>query len=492
MAQPLRPEGIPVYVEDVVITSPGLSGQVEVYAPGGGGMRGPEDSTRAFREALVLADLAEQLTIEVSDPDEQDGTGGTRGGGGGAEVELEVPGPGSGFGQVMLYAAEDGSLSWHLPDDVAPTEVTSRGGERRTYHVPRSVVVAEPGAGGSRGVLGAVGTKVFKVLLFPLLDPVLGRVGDFFAARWEEKHRRNLVRWIGPDTLTRRDVPAFADADWAALGAGPALLFVHGTFAMSHTAFGALPAEVLAELYRRYGGRIFAIDHFTVSVTPSANIAWLGQALAGAGVLTLDVVTHSRGGLVGRALAERARELGVPENVTVRNLVMVAAPNAGTVLADKDHLSALLDRLTNLIQYVPDNGVTDALGLVLTIVKQLAVGAFGGLEGIMSMNPDGESLKAFNHGGASTATYRVIASDFAPPKGSSLGGVARDAATDYVFGKAANDLVVPTLGAYELPDTPGFPVAEPLVLPASAGVDHCSYFGNPLVSAALLDWLPGE
>ena len=37
--------------------------------------------------------------------------------------------------------------------------------------------------------------------------------------------------------------------------------------------------------------------------------------------------------------------------------------------------------MTNLIQYVPDNGVTDALGLVLTMVKQLAVGAFGGLEG---------------------------------------------------------------------------------------------------------------
>lgn len=61
-----------------------------------------------------------------------------------------------------------------------------------------------------------------------------------------------------------------------------------------------------------------------------------------------------------------------------------------------------------------------------------------------------------------------------------------------MFGTVANDLVVPTLGSYQLPDTPGFPVAEPLVLPASAGVDHSSYFANPLVSAALLDWLPGE
>ena len=42
-------------------------------------------------------------------------------------------------------------------------------------------------------------------------------------------------------------------------------------------------------------------------------------------------------------------------------MVQVAAPNAGTVLADRKHLSDLLDRVTNLAQFVPDNGVTDTL-----------------------------------------------------------------------------------------------------------------------------------
>lgn len=36
-----------------------------------------------------------------------------------------------------------------------------------------------------------------------------------------------------------------------------------------------------------------------------------------------------------------------------------------------------------------------------------------------------------------------------------------------------------------------FPVADPLVLAASEGVDHGSYFSHPLVTAALLHWLPG-
>jgi pimeloyl-ACP methyl ester carboxylesterase len=455
-------------------------------------MRGAEDATDQFLAALTEASILEQLTVEVSQQVELDDRGGTRGGGGGEEIVLDVPAPGDGNGQVLLYAAEDGSLSWHLSDSVAPSQTPTRGGERRTYRLPRQVVVAQSSEGGQRGVLGAVGTKLFKVLVFPLIDPVLGAVGEYFAARWEQHHRRNQVRWLGVDSLATRDVPAFGEADWARLREGVSLLFLHGTTAMSHTAFTALPADVLGQLAGRYGGRVLALDHYTISVTPRANVAWLAGALPATGAATVDVVTHSRGGLVGRALAERAVELGIGDRLTVRNLVMVAPPNAGTALADKEHLSRLLDRITNLVQYIPDNGVTDALGLVLSIVKQVAVGAFGGLDGIMSMDPHGSDLTAFNDSPGSRATYRVVASDFEPPAGSSLGRIARDQGTDFVFGAAPNDLVVPTLGAYQLPSTPGFPVADPLVFPAEAGVDHSSYFGRSELAAKLLDWLPGE
>ena len=60
-----------------------------------------------------------------------------------------------------------------------------------------------------------------------------------------------------------------------------------------------------------------------------------------------------------------------------------------------------------------------------------------------------------------------------------------------MFQKANNDLVVPTDGVFQVDGASGFPVADPLVFAAEAGVDHSSYFTRPEVSAKLLEWLPG-
>ena len=489
----LSPEGTPVVVGDVVITSPGLSGEVEVHPAASPGMRSAEDTRQALIDALERAGVAEQLTVEITDQSELDDSGGTRGGGGGDEIVVEVPAPGSGNGQVLLYAAEDGSLSWHLPE-IPPEEVPSRGGESRTYRIPRQVVAPEADGGGQRGLLGALGKKLLKVLVFPLVDPVLGEIGNHFAARYEDKHARAALRPFGVEDYTLRDVPDLLPERWPDLASGVSLLMVHGTFSTAQSAFSNLTTDTVQELQRRYGGRVFALDHHTISVTPSDNIAWLAQHLPASGdPVTVDVVTHSRGGLVGRALAERAADLGIGDRIRVRNLVMVAPPNAGTALADKEHISALLDRLTNIAQLLPDNGFLDALDLIVAVVKQVAVGAFGGMDGLMSMNPSGQTLAAFNDSpGAGTATYRVIASNFEPTPGSALARIARDAATDFVFGSTTNDLVVPTDGAWSLPSTAGFPVADPFVLGKDMGVDHSSYFGRADVEAKLLEWLPGS
>lgn len=498
MPENLRPEGTRVVVGspagDVVLYTPGLRGVAEVHAAATPGMRAAEATTEEFVAALSGAGVSEQLTVEITDQTELDSQGGTRASGGGNEIVVDVPAPGEGNGQVLLYAAEDGSVTWHYPDSVAPDEVGQRGGERRTYRLPRAVVPGEATEGSTRGLLGAVGSKLFKVLVFPLIEPALGRAANHFAGRWEAEHRPPMLRAFG--SVGRADAAAapFGSDDWVRLGEGVALMFVHGTFSTADGGFGALPDTTLAELHRRYGGRVFAFEHPSVSVTPRANVRWLAEQLPGDGApggLTVDVVTHSRGGLVGRALAERGSELGLDGRLTVRNLVMVAPPNAGTALAHKENISALLDRFTNLLQFVPSAGITDAIGMVVSVVKQVAVGAFGGLEGIMSMNPAGPDLTDFNHSPGSTATYRVIAANFTPPPGSSLGRIARDKGTDLVFGGVANDLVVPTEGGYDVPSTAGFPVADPLVLPPERAVDHSSFFGRDDVNAKLLEWLPG-
>lgn len=485
MAEQLRPEGIPVVVGDVVIVTPGLTGEVEVHAPGSAGMRGEELTSDDFREALALAGMEEQLTVVVSRPAELGASDGTRGSGGSDDIVVEVPAPGDDHGQLLLYAAEDGSLSWHLPDSVAPEEAAVRGGDRRTYRIPRAVVpLTEREPTADRGLLGAVGTKVLKVLVFPLVDPVLGRVGDFFASRWETRHRHNRVRWMAPDDFTSPHVPAFTDADWATVREGPALLLLHGTFAQAHTAFARLSVTAVAELHRRYQGRLLALDHHSVSMSPKENADFLAGLVPPGPDLVVDVVTHSRGGLVGREIASA----GAP--LAVRSLVMVAAPNAGTVLADRQHLSDLVDRITDLAQFVPDNGVTETVGLVLAVLKQLAVGAVGGLDGLTSMDPRGRYLEELNGRAAPLSELRVVAADYEPPPGAPLARVARDGATDLVFGVAGNDLVVPTSGCYDVPGTAGFPVLERLVFDAAGGVDHNSFFGRAEVAEQLLDWLP--
>ena len=470
-----------------MITTPGLTGEVEVHGPGTPGMRGEEQATEDFREALDDAGMAEQLSVVVSQHQEITPGEGTRGSGGGDDIVVNVPAPGEGNGQVLLYAAEDGSLSWHLADDVPPTAAPDRGGERRTYRIPRAVVpVDEREPAETRGILGAIGKKVLKVLVFPLVDPILGKVGDHFAKRWEAKNRLNRVRWMTVDGYRSSVADPFTDADWATLREGRALVLVHGTFSTPHGGFGSLPKATMTALHAAYGGRVVAFDHHSVSGDAEGERRLPGRAGAGRG----RPRGRPRHPLARRSGRSRDRRVVAAGALTVTGLVMVASPNAGTVLADREHLSDLLDRITDLAQFVPDNGVTETIGLVLAVLKQLAVGAVGGLDGIMAMNPSEDYLEKLNARPAPDAVLRAVAADYEPPRGAPLARVARDGATDLVFKAVDNDLVVPTGGCWDVEDAPGFPIDERLVLDQSRSVDHNSYFRQPEVSSSLLEWLP--
>jgi pimeloyl-ACP methyl ester carboxylesterase len=490
MAEQLNAAGVEVSVGDVVLRTPGLVGIAEVHYPEGTGMRAAEQATPQLLDALDRTGVDEQLTVEIREPAETDEHGGTRAAGGGNDIEIEVPGPGTGLAQMLLYVAEDLTASWHLPADLpADSQISSRGADRRTYRVPRTVAYATPSdADRQRGILGAVGSKLLKVLVFPLVDPLLGKVGDFFASRWEQRNRRNLLRSFDPATY--RQASGAPLADWPTLAAGPALLFVHGTMSQAHTGFQRFPPGLLQQLHDRYDGRVFAFDHYTISVDPTENVRWFASQLPDAAGLTVDIVAHSRGGLVARVLAERGTEVGLDSKITVRTLIMVGTPNAGTALADREHLGSLLDRVTNLVQLIPDNPVSDTIEIVITVLKQLAVGALGGLAGLMSMAPRGDYLVSYLNKPASTnATYRAVASNFEPLAGSSLLRIARDSAIDIVFGSTHNDLIVPTDGVYRVPGLDGFAPTERLVFPAETGVDHSSYWNQPVFADRLLTWL---
>lgn len=497
MPEILNPDGTAVAVGDVLISSPGLTGEVDFFLPGLADMRAEQRMTAEFVHVLAATGFVEQGAVVVSGPSELDLGGGTRAGGGGQDITLNVPGPGSGYAQVLLYTAEDGTQTWHLPDDVRqdPDAVVARGGTRRTYHVPRVVAPVTGAEGGSRGLIGALGKKVFTLLAFRLVEGAAEFVAEQIAQRWETTHRPYLLRAFSVDDYTTAAAAALSKAELLSMTGGPALLFVHGTFSMAHSGFGTLPRALLMKLHERYNGRVLALNHPSISQSPEDNARWLADHLAANlpadATLQLDVVAHSRGGLVARELITHSDEFGLAGRLQVRKLVMIGVPNAGTVLAQSVHWKHYIDRMTNILQFVPDNPVTDTMDAVLTLLKHVVVGASQGLDGIRAMDPTGDYLASRLNGPGLThgvALY-AVASDYEPPKGSPLLRVARDTVADLVFGSVHNDLVVPTDGVFTVPGAYGFPVAERLVLPSGAGVDHSGYWASAAFAAQILLWL---
>lgn len=499
MSEILSPDGTQVSIAGVDVSAVGLGGAVEVHLPGGAGMRAAEDTQPILIGALNRGAFIEQLTVEISEPrayiEFLGGGGQVRGASGIApEISVTVPGPGSGFGQVLLACDEDGVLAWHLPVDVAPSEVVTRAAERRTYRLPGHVV--EASSTGKRGLIGALGKKLLKILVFELADRALGAAGNYFVSRYEQARMSHRLRAITTEDYQKGDAADLDTKGLRALCSGRALLFIHGTASRIHKAFGLLPHDFVSALVKRYVGRVFALDHPTLSVTPMENVRWLADTIArlpASHALDIDVIAHSRGGLVGRVMCERPSDAALdPARLKVRNLVMVATPNAGTPLADSKHLGTFIDTFTNLLEFLPDNPATDTLDVVLALLKQVAIGAMGGLDGLKSMEPQGEFLrKLLNQSSVVTANYCAIAANYEPGPNTPLGRYARDFLTDLIFEGAENDLVVPTEGVSSENGATPFPIPSSLRLEAAEMIDHSGFWDKPVALDALNRWLPG-
>ena len=484
-----------------VLRAPGLRGTADLHAGGAAatrsGNRGLDDGLDALAQALKATDTIEvrqiELTLQpVSGP--QAGSA-LRGPGGDAVIELDVPDAGPDHGQLVLSIDDTGALRWHLPEpaavDGAPLSRSGSGGSRR-FRIPATVPPPPPGATdlAQRSVFGAIGRRLLKVLVYPLTDGVVGAASDFIARRWEDRRRPYRLRSFTEQNHRAADAPALTPSELSAMATGgPVLMFVHGTFSTSHGGFGGLPPATLAVLHQRYGGRVLAFDHPTLSHDPDENVRWLRSQWP-AVPTELDIVSHSRGGLVSRALA---RDPGRPEQVRVRRIVFGATPNGGTLLADPDHMVDMVDRLTTALSLFPSGPVTETLEALITVVKVLGHGGLKGLEGLASMHPEGTFLAGLNRASASGAEYFAIAANYqATDRGlRALVTGTVDNVLDQVFGDAPNDLVVPTAGVHAKNGDGNFPVQEDRVLlfePAQ-GVMHTGLFEQPAVSEKLLAWL---
>lgn len=241
-----------------------------------------------------------------------------------------------------------------------------------------------------------------------------------------------------------------------------ALLVLHGTFTKSGPLFAdfqqLLPPDrqhleeesesLLNWMLRRYRA-VLAFDHWTLSKSPLENaqllLTQLPQVWKKAGrdaPLEIDVLCHSRGGLVARALTEKLKH-----QINIRRVVMVGVPNAGTGLADPSKWGMMADILVNQVSQDP----TGLLGrLSCFLFYMLAQGVEQRVPGLQAMRPittaSPLTLDPFTE-------YFVVASNYVPDRNTlSLQTILQElgnAAVDEYF-QVPNDLVVETASMWSL------------------------------------------
>ena len=260
------------------------------------------------------------------------------------------------------------------------------------------------------------------------------------------------------------------DASCNALTASPAitkddniLLIIHGTFSKSDHIFDDLRKapnglEFLGRAAKRYK-QILSFDHPTVSVSPMLNALDLRDAL-GESTGPIDIVCHSRGGLVARWWMEALD----PHPTRSKRCVFVASPLGGTSLAAPPRLRAGLNALANLSRLLGTSGmavplmkapaaILRVIGSVVGVASRIplvdaAVAMIPGLASQSRTSNNAELIRL--NGRTQNAQYFFVRSDFqSTSPGWDIFRVIREAkirtaetAADFFVFPGQNDLVV--------------------------------------------------
>jgi hypothetical protein len=233
-------------------------------------------------------------------------------------------------------------------------------------------------------------------------------------------------------------------------GEGPALIFLHGTFSNLASSFRKLLTPVVFEQLRaRYGDRIFGFEHFSVSRSPEENVQTLLKGLPDRDDIVYDLIGYSRGGLLIRTLAELPSSAGpLARRFKLGQAVLVAVPNGGTPLATGARWENTIGLVANISEALPDNPWTVAADFVASGIVWLASHASADLPGLAAMDGNSPMVKALREGdGPAAGRYSAVAANYHPD--AALWRRLVDAGIDSFFA-GANDLVVPTDGAWQI------------------------------------------
>ena len=247
-------------------------------------------------------------------------------------------------------------------------------------------------------------------------------------------------------------------------GDGRALLLIHGTLSRTALPVDEFGADFIRWARTRYS-HVLGFDHWTLSKSPEDNAKTLVECLrASAPQLLkerrLDIIAHSRGGLVARAFCDLLDQRGA-----VGQLVFLGTPNCGTDLGNPKKWGTLADVLVNM------SGVkhADLFGRLAGLLARLAVEEFvDGAPGLVALDPETITRKdsflcRLQSAGArkTKVKYGIICAEFEPTAlvpnlkklVTSAVEVGLDVAADAFFA-GANDLVVNTSHAWSIGVTP--------------------------------------
>ncbi|HWP44783.1 MAG TPA: hypothetical protein VNO14_16160 [Blastocatellia bacterium] len=281
------------------------------------------------------------------------------------------------------------------------------------------------------------------------------------------------------------------------------LLLVHGTFSNNDHLIEELNStgagrDFIGCILEHYDD-VFAFDHSTLSVSPVLNALDLARLFAEFKA-PIDVICHSRGGLVVRWWLEAFGGAGG----ATRRVVLVGAPLGGTSLASPPRLRAALGLITNVGRAlslaggaaslaVPMLSVAVGLVKVVTSIASLgekaplidaAVAMIPGLAGQSRVGNSAELLRLRQRTNSPLPDYYAVCCNFeTEDAGWAFWRRFRkmnlaDFGTDMVF-DGQNDLVVDTRSMTDLFDDMVIPQANILDFGTTGRVHHTNYFQQP-------------
>ena len=266
------------------------------------------------------------------------------------------------------------------------------------------------------------------------------------------------------------------------------LLLIHGTFSKSAAPVAGLGRGFFDWAHRNYR-QVLAFDHWTLSKSPLENAQMLLRMLPpwiAGDKHPLDIVTHSRGGLVARALVQLPLGDGadaVRIGGAVKRVIFVGTPNFGTSLANPNNWARAADLLINLVHI-------DAFGLygkLSGLLARLAVAKLGGevlerIPGLQAQNPASrvdQFLGQLRHATRpAKIRFSAVSTNYEPRRDEAnlklIARLAGDAAIDEFF-QGYNDLVVDSRNVWLDGTANGLPFIDResllVITPADSGFD---------------------